>query len=76
MFTKCKDVWRLDPEEGVNKLFGNVLCKWRIQNFFPEGGKRAHFDIFSGRVTSRQIDMQKQLLGGRGECYPENVLKI
>ena len=72
MFTKCEDVRRLDPEKGVNKLFENVLCKWRIQNFFQEGIKGAHFDIFSGRVTSRQIDKQKQLQGGREECYPEN----
>ena len=28
----------------------------------------AHFDIFSSRVTSRQIEKQKQLQGGRGEC--------
>ena len=36
----------------------------------------AHFDIFSGRVTSRQIEKQKQLQGGRGECYPQKILKI
>ena len=34
MFTKCKDVRRLDPEKGVNKFFENVVCKCRIQNFF------------------------------------------
>ena len=72
MFTECKDVRRLDPEKGVNKLFENVLCKWRIQNFFQGGGRGADFDVFSGKVTSRQIDKQKQLQGGRGECYPKN----
>ena len=76
MFTKCKDVRRLDPEKGVHKLFENVLRKWRIQNFFQEGGRRAPFDIFSGRVTSRQIDKQKQFQGSRGECYPKNFLKF
>ena len=35
----------------------------------------AHFNIFSGRVTSRQIEKQKQLQGGRGECYPKNFIK-
>ena len=60
MFTKCKDVRRFDPEKGVNKLFENVLCKCRIQNFFQGGGRGAHFDIFSGRAISRQIDKQKQ----------------
>ena len=43
MFTKCKDVRRLDPEKGVNKLFENVLCKWRIKNIFQGGGRGAHF---------------------------------
>ena len=76
MLTKSKDVRRLDPEEGVNKLFENGLCKWRIQNIFQGGGRGTHFDIFSGRVTSGQIEKQKQLQGGRGECYPKNFLKI
>ena len=34
MLTKRKDVRRLDPEKGVNKLFENVLCRGRIQIFF------------------------------------------
>ena len=61
MLTKCKDVRRLDPEKGVNKLFENVLCKGRIQNFFRGGGRGPYFDIFSSTVTSRQIEEQKQL---------------
>ena len=76
MFTKCKDVRRLDPEKGINKLFENVLCKWRSQNFFQGGERGAHLDIFSGRVTWRHIEKQKQLQGGRGERYPGNFLKI
>ena len=51
MLTKRKDVRRLDPEKGVNKLFENVLRKGRIQNFFQRGEWKSYFDIFSGRVT-------------------------
>ena len=76
MFTKCKDVKRLDPGKDVNKLFKNVLSKWRIQNFFRGDERRANFDIFTGRVTSRKIDKQKQLQEGRGECYPKNFFTV
>ena len=76
MFTKCTDVRRLDPEKGVNKLFENVLCKWRIQNVFQGDGRGAYFDIFSGRVTSRQIEKQKQLQADRGNATPKIFLKF
>ena len=29
-----KTLKRLDPEKNVNKLFENVSCQGRIQNFF------------------------------------------
>ena len=76
MFGKCRDVRCLDPEKGVNKLFENVSCKRRIQNFFQGVERRAHLDIFFGRVTSRQIDKQKQLQGGRGNATAKIFLKF
>ena len=33
----------LDPKKGVNKLFKNVPCKGRIQNFLQGGGRGQHF---------------------------------
>ena len=46
MLTKDKDVRRLDPKKGVNKVFENVLCKGRIQNFFQRGWKETHILTF------------------------------
>ena len=34
MFTKCKNVGRLDLKKSVNKPFENVSRHGRIQNFF------------------------------------------
>ena len=42
MFTKCKDVRRLDPEKSLNKLFENVL----IFKFFFRGVKGDHILTF------------------------------
>ena len=43
MLTKCKDVRRLVPEKGVNKLFVHVRGVCRI---FQGVGRAPYFDIF------------------------------
>ena len=74
MFTSCKDIRRLDRDKGVNKLFKSVLCKGRIQNFF-QGVEGHHVSTyFSGRVTWRQIEEQKQAPRGTG-MLPRKFLK-
>ena len=60
-------VRRLDPEKGVHKLFENVLCKGRIQNFFKrvEGDHILTFFRQSCFETNRGT---KTALGGSGNA--------
>ena len=66
MLTKCEDVRRLDPEKGVNKLFENVLCKWRIQNFF-QGCGRGHILTFFQAEQLQGKSINKNSSKGVGE---------
>ena len=74
MLTKCKDVRRLAPKKGVNKLFENVLCKCRIQNFFHEGGRRAHFDIFWAELLQGK-SRNKNSFKGVGGTLPQKFFE-
>ena len=67
MFTKYKEFRRLDPEKGVNKLFENVLCKWRIQNFFSGvEGEHIPAELLQGKSINKNSFKR---VGG--ECYPK-----
>ena len=74
MFPKCKDARRLDPEKGVTKLFENVLCKWRIQNFF-RGVEGEHISrFFPAELLQGKLRNKNSSKGVGGECYPEHFL--
>ena len=71
MFTKCQDVKHLDPKKGENKLFQNVLCKGRIQNFFQGSGRGPHFHIFFWQSYFEVNRGTKTALGGYGGMLPQ-----
>ena len=66
---------RLDPETGLNKLFENVSCQGRIQNFFFREGTPI-FVAFSSAVVSTDLILSnlsnKNDCVGPGACSPEN----
>ena len=76
MFTKCKDVRRLDPEKGVNKLFENLVCKCHIQTFF-QGVEGEHIltffpaELLQGKSRTKNISK-----GVGGNATPKIFLKI
>ena len=75
MFTQCKDVRRLDPEKGVNKLFENVLCKCRIQNFF-RGVEGEHILTFFQAELLQGKSTNKNSSKGVGGMLARNFLEI
>ena len=71
MFTKCRDVRRLDPKKGVNKLLENVLCKWRIQNFFQGSGRGVHFGIYPAELLQGKSRNKNTSKGAGGNVTPK-----
>ena len=51
-YCKCKNGRSVDAKKSVNKVFENVLCLRRNQNFFKE--RTPNFNIFSSVVLFRQ----------------------